>query len=122
MGKNIFVVDDSETERFFISELTKKIEDVSCDDAASFSEAMVKLAERKYDLIIVDAYMAEGSGAELWNNVLEQNPGGNAESHAIIMGLESDFEEGYLKQNGFVNFLEKPIEFNMLKAAISLYA
>ena len=121
MSKKLLVVDDSETERFFISELAKKIEDVEIDDAAGFSETKVKLSEKKYDLILIDSYMLEGTGAELRRIILEENPGGNAETGAIVMGHESDFEDGYLKENGFINYLEKPIEYNMLKAAISLY-
>ncbi|WP_051205613.1 response regulator [Butyrivibrio sp. FC2001] len=122
MSKQILVIDDSETERLFISELARKIEDVSCDVAANFSEAKDRLSEKSYDLVLVDAYMPEGTGDSLWNEILERNPDEDTKPHAVIMGRESDFEDGYLLKNGFANFIEKPVGFNMLKAAISLYA
>ena len=122
MGKRILVIDDSETERLFISELIKKIDDVSCSEAADFSEAKQKLSEEKYDLVFVDAYLTEGTGAELWNEVWKHDWEDKPCPCAVVMGRESDFEDGYLKENGFVNFIEKPVEFNMLKAAVSLYS
>ncbi|WP_408072130.1 response regulator [Butyrivibrio sp. JL13D10] len=122
MSKKILVVDDSETERLFITEIAKKIEDVEVDDASDFKEARDKLSENKYDLILIDAYMPEGEGAGLWKSVLDDDLLGDEGTNAIIMGHESDFSKEYLAEHGFVNFLEKPIGFHMLKAAISLYA
>ena len=121
MNKKILVVDDSETERLYISQLIEKTGDGSCHTASGVEEAKEKLREEKFDLILIDAYMPKGNGITLRKYITEDNPNGNGDVHIIVMGHESDFKGDYLKQNGFVNYLEKPIAYNMLKAAIALY-
>ena len=122
MNKNILLVEDSETERLYISELLRKIEEVSLDEASGPGEAMGKLAKKKYDLIFIDYYMPATTGEGFLEEILEKNPGGNAETNAVVMGSATDFQGDFLKRSGFVNYLEKPVEFNMLKAAVSMYA
>lgn len=122
MSKKILVVDDSGTERLYISELIGKTGDAIGDGASGIAEAKEKLGREKYDLILIDAYMPEGSGIILKKYISQENPCGNGDTHVIVMGHESDFKGDYLRENSFTNYLEKPIAFNMLKAAIALYA
>ena len=122
MNKNILLVDDSDTERMYISELLSKIEEFSVDEASGPGEAMGKLARKKYDLIFIDYYMPASTGESFLNEIFEKNPGENAGTQAVVMGSAVDFQGDFLKRSGFVNYLEKPVEFNMLKAAVSLYA
>lgn len=122
MSKKILLVDDSDTERLYVSELFKRIEDVSVDEASGPGEAMGKLALRKYDLLFIDYYMTAATGEGFLAEIFEKNPGGNAETKAVVMGSVTDFGGDFLKVSGFANYLEKPVEFNMLKAAVSMYA
>ncbi|WP_051204632.1 response regulator [Butyrivibrio sp. VCD2006] len=122
MSRNILLIDDSAAERLYLSELIKKIEDVDVDVADGADEAMEKLLSKKYDLIFIDYYMPTLSGTELLEEILSQNPGGNAETKAVVLGSAADFRGDFLKVSSFINYLEKPVEFNMLKAAISMYA
>ena len=122
MSKNILLVDDSDTERLYISELLSRIEDLNVDEVSGPGEAMGKLSGKKYDLIFIDYYMPAITGEEFLNEIIEKNPGGNAETKAVVMGSSTDFKEDFLKRTGFVNYLEKPVGFNMLRAAVSMYA
>ena len=122
MSKNILLVDDSDTERLYLSELLTRIEEVSLTEASGPGEAMGKLAKKKYDLIFIDYYMTAATGEEFLTEIIEKNPGGNAETNAVVMGSAVDFQGDFLKRSGFVNYLEKPVEFNMLKAAVTMYS
>ena len=122
MSKNILLVDDSDTERMYISELLSRIEDLDVDEVSGPGEAMGKLSGKKYDLIFIDYYMPATTGEGFLSEIIEKNPGGNAETNAVVMGSSADFKEDFLKRTGFVNYLEKPVEFNMLRAAVSIYA
>ncbi len=122
MSKKILVVDDSDIERMYLLELLGHIEDISYNEAAGFEEAMQKLEQEKYDLLIIDYYLSEGTGEELLKRISSGNPSGNGETNAVAMGHDADFGEESLKESGFINYIEKPVEFNMLRAAINMYS
>ncbi|WP_029319914.1 response regulator [Butyrivibrio sp. AE3004] len=122
MNKKILIVDDSDIERMYLKELTRRIDNVKAEEAKGFADAIKKLEAEKYDLIIVDYYLLDGQGDELMKMIISGNPSGNADTNAIVLGRESDFEKSFLKDSGFSNYIEKPVEFNMLQAAISMYA
>lgn len=122
MSKKILIVDDSGTERLYLSELLGKIENIEVSETDGPDVAMGQLSIKKYDLIIIDYFLRGSLGSDLKKMILEKNPGDNAATNAIVLGSATDFQGDFLKKTGFINYLEKPVEFNMLKAAISMYA
>ncbi|SDB11110.1 response regulator [Butyrivibrio sp. INlla16] len=122
MSKKILIVDDSGTERLYLSELLGKIENIEVTEADGPDAAIGQLAIKKYDLIFIDYFLKGSLGSDLKKMILEKNPGYNAATNAIVLGSATDFQGDFLKKTGFINYLEKPVEFNMLKAAISMYA
>ena len=122
MDKKILVIDDSRVESQYMEVLINKIEEVSADFCMDFDDAKEKTSKEKYNLILLDYYMVEGTGDTLIAEIRGLSDV-NRNTPVVVMGKEIDFaDEGFMAKNGFVNFLEKPVKFNMLKAVIALYA
>jgi HAMP domain-containing protein/CheY-like chemotaxis protein/signal transduction histidine kinase len=60
--KNLLVVEDDETQRMSIIELVGGDEDVNIDAVGTAEEALERLAERRYDCMVLDLGLAEMSG------------------------------------------------------------
>jgi two-component system, OmpR family, alkaline phosphatase synthesis response regulator PhoP len=68
MGKHILIVDDDEMVRMALVELLKP-EGYTLDVAGSGKEALIKIDENKYDLMMFDIIMPEIDGLELCKKV-----------------------------------------------------
>ncbi len=120
MGKNLLLVDDSDIETLYFEGLIKKMDDVTISSVQSHEEAVSACEYEAFDLIFLDMYMPEGDAAGLLARIRKtQNSKG---AKAIVLGSVADFDsEDYLQRNGFVNYLEKPVEYHMLRAALDMY-
>jgi response regulator RpfG family c-di-GMP phosphodiesterase len=82
-----------------------------CDTAADGEEALVRVSERQYDLIITDLQMPRMHGHALVRNLREQD------CQAVIIVLTSVVEPNLLMELyklGVADFLFKPVDTDML--------
>ena len=122
LSKKILAVDDSVVETMYLKGLAGKIDDVTFEYASSHEEAIKLCSQEKFGLILIDECMPDGDAFGLLAAIRELDDI-NTKTPALAMGSSSDFSgEEYLEKTGFANYLEKPVDFYMLKAAISLYS
>ncbi len=122
LSKKILVVDDSAVETMYLKGFAGKMDDVTFEYADSHEAAIRLCGQEKFDLILIDECMPDGDAFGLLAAIRELDDI-NAGVPALAMGSAADFsEDEYLEKTGFVNYLEKPVDFYMLKAAISIYA
>ncbi|MBW2012343.1 MAG: response regulator [Deltaproteobacteria bacterium] len=112
--KKILVVDDEESTRALlertISEFGYKVE-LAC----SAEEALDKIKNEEFQLVITDLKMPEIDGAELCRQIRSINLG------TVIYALSGylkEFEPEQLQDIGFDGHLCKPVNGTVLKSAI----
>ncbi len=119
--KHILLVEDSEIEILYIQGIMEKMENADVTAVRSYKEAYSLCSQRHYDLILIDNVVPAGEADELLAMIRKDSL--CTETNAVVMGSANDFSDpGYLGRTGFTNYIEKPVEFNMLKAVISMYA
>lgn len=105
--KNILVVEDSETMRLFIKMFLRGLQKVSITEAVDGLDALEKLNQGNFDLIITDINMPRMNGLQLIERVRKTT---GAKIPIIILttrGDEADIERGLLL--GADNYVTKPI-------------
>lgn len=86
--------------------------------AASASQALQLLEQQSFELVLLDIYMKEQNGLELLSDIRRANIG----IDVIIISAASDKESiRYALQNGAVDYLIKPFEFERFRSALSAY-
>ncbi|ASA20830.1 response regulator [Paenibacillus donghaensis] len=87
--------------------------------ARSADEAMEMLLENgPYELILLDVYMKETNGLELLSAIRHRELGVDV----VVISAASDKESiRHALQNGAVDYLIKPFEFNRFRAALTAY-
>jgi DNA-binding NtrC family response regulator len=114
--KRMLIVDDEETLTYSLYQsfiLAKH--DYEVVTASSGEEAMIKLKEKKYDLVITDISMPGMSGLELLNNIKLNFPG----TEVIVMtayGSPEKKEEAF--GSGAKYYVEKPFEIKEMKQMV----
>jgi two-component system response regulator PilR (NtrC family) len=112
VDKSILIVDDEAVMREFLSEV---LEDFSVDKACDGVEAISKIKEKKYDLIITDMKMPGVSGEKVVEFVRETCP----ESKIIVIsGYSSLFSVGSTMQHGVSAFLAKPFTIKQIRTEV----
>lgn len=81
----ILLVEDSASFRDAVIQLLGVYNDI--DQAENLAEARSKLASRRYDVVILDKFLPDGSGVDLIASLKEENP----EAVAIMLTGDSDF-------------------------------
>ncbi|MFT0891603.1 response regulator [Pseudochelatococcus sp. G4_1912] len=113
----ILVVDDYKTMVRIIKNLLKQVGFQDVDDAADGSEALTKLKERKYGLVISDWNMEPMTGYELLKQVRESP---EMETLPFIMVTAEAKSENVIaaKKAGVNNYIVKPFNAQTLKDKI----
>lgn len=118
MNINILIVDDYKTMLRIVRGLLTQIGFKNIDEAANGAEAIEKLKEKKYNLIISDWNMEPMTGLELLQNVR-----GNEKTKMvpfIMVTAESKTENVIAaKQAGVSNYIVKPFNAETLKAKLA---
>lgn len=117
MEKRILIVDDDEMVRMALVELLKP-EGYILDVAGSGKEALVKIDENKYDMMMFDIIMPEIDGMELCKKVRSREE--YKEIPIVFLtakSREQDKEKGL--EAGADLFLSKPISPEKLLSIIS---
>ncbi len=111
--KSILIVDDEEVIRDFLYEVL--CDDYSISMAADGDEAIDKMGDGKYDLIITDMKMPRVSGEEVAKFAQENSPDTRV---IIISGYASLYSVSQSVNSGATAFLSKPFSIQELMQAI----
>lgn len=108
-GKRILIVDDNRLNIKVAERLLAKY-DVSVDFVLSGAECLDKIASGEvYDLILMDDMMPSMSGVETYKK-LKQDASFNTPTVMLTANAIDGMKEKYLLQDGFDEYLAKPIE------------
>jgi signal transduction histidine kinase len=109
----LLVEDHTDTARAMTTLLNRRGYDVR--RAANMAEALKEANNRKFDVLVSDIGLPDGSGLELMRQLLEKGP---VKGIALSgFGMEEDVNRS--RQAGFSEHLTKPIDFKQLEAAIA---
>ena len=113
----VLVVDDYKTMVRIIRNLLKQLGFSDVDDAADGTEALGKMRQRKYGLVISDWNMEPMTGYELLKEVRTDD--GLARTPFIMVTAESKTENVITaKKAGVNNYIVKPFNAATLKSKI----
>jgi two-component system chemotaxis response regulator CheY len=113
----VLVVDDYKTMIRIIRNLLKQLGFSDVDDAADGTEALGKMKQRKYGLVISDWNMEPMTGCELLKEVRTDD--GLARTPFIMVTAESKTENVIAaKKAGVNNYIVKPFNAATLKSKI----
>lgn len=112
--ENVLVVDDEEALRHLLGSYLSAM-GYRCQKAASSSEAMERLAEQHFDLVISDLRMKGADGIELMKEAKAIYP---HLSFVIMTGFVADYKYQDIIAAGAVDYIGKPFEMGELKARL----
>ena len=110
--KNILVVDDEEVMRDFLSDV---LEDFEVEKASDGDEAISRLKEKQYDLVITDMKMPRVSGEEVVKFAKLTYPNTKI---IVISGYTSLSSAGAAVGYGVSAFLAKPFTIKQLRTEV----
>ncbi len=112
--KNILVIDDEDSIRWVLSKALQKL-GFKVDLADCGSAAQTKLAEKTYDLALIDIKMPDMSGLDLLDILREQQPN----MPVIMMTAESSMTNAVeAMKRGAFDYITKPFDLDTIKAII----
>ena len=117
-GMHILVVDDYNTMRRIIRNLLKQLGFGNVDEAADGGDAITKLREKKFDLVISDWNMEPVTGMELLKQVRADE---KLKHLPFIMVTAESKPENVIaaKQAGVSNYIVKPFNAETLKTKMT---
>jgi CheY-like chemotaxis protein len=110
----VLVVDDSPTVRQQLSIAFSRM-NVSCDAAACAGEALARLSETHYDLVLVDVVMPDVDGYKLTRQIRRRHRGVPV---IILTSRSSPFDLARGALAGCNSYLVKPVPLRQLEAAV----
>ena len=113
--KKILLVDDDEDLREALSEQLVMTEDFDVFEAGSGSEAMQKVREGLFDLVILDVGLPDTDGRELCRLMRKQ---GVKSPVLMLTGHDSDADTILGLDSGANDYVTKPFKFPVLLARI----
>ncbi|SYZ72474.1 conserved hypothetical protein [Candidatus Zixiibacteriota bacterium] len=111
-NKSILVVDDEEVMREFLSDV---LEDFTVEKASDGDEAILRMKEKEFDLVITDMKMPRVSGEEVVKFARETYPHINI---IVISGYSSLSSVGSALGYGVCAFLSKPFTIKQLRTEV----
>lgn len=119
----VLVVDDEKLIRLLLSRALKK-EGIPVVDAGCGNEAIEKIRDRQFDLVVLDLRLGDISGIDIINNIKKISP----DTKIIIVtayGSEKKEIEKEMMQQGIIGFYEKPFNtfevIDKIKKCLSIY-
>ena len=115
---HILIVDDYNTMRRIVRNLLKQLGFVNVDEAADGGEALIKLREKTFHLIISDWNMEPMTGLELLKQVRADE---KLKNLPFIMVTAESKPENVIaaKQAGVSNYIVKPFNAETLKGKMT---
>ncbi len=121
MSIHALVVDDSSVERMYLSTLLERL-GIEVTEAENSDKCRIKAAEQKYDIMFIDYFMPDADGVHALKEI--RNSGGslNINTPAIALGTADPMlNDNFFILQGFDNYIEKPVNYEMLHASLLLY-
>ena len=112
--KTVLVVDDEEIIRDFLFEVLN--DDFNVSTASDGDEAIDKLKEQSYDLVITDLKMPRVSGDEVVRFAIQSDPDAKV---IVITGYSSLYSVSKSANHGASAFLSKPFSIKELMQTVS---
>lgn len=116
MARRLLIVDDEETLTFSLYQsfiLSKK--DYEVVTAASGEEALDKMSENPFDLLITDIFMPGINGIDLLRKVKVEYP----KTEVIVMtAYGSEDKKDEVEELGARHYVEKPFEMKNLREMV----
>ncbi|MBO6302933.1 MAG: response regulator [Ruminiclostridium sp.] len=121
MSVKVLVVDDSKVERKYLTGLLGRLGTETAE--ASDCDESVKLAcEDEYDIMFIDYFMPDADGVHALKEIRSGDRSVNRETPAIALGTADQvLGDDFFMMQGFANYLEKPVNYDLLHAALLLY-
>ncbi|MBP5606587.1 MAG: response regulator, partial [Ruminiclostridium sp.] len=121
MSINALVVDDSNVERMYLSTLLEKF-GIEVTEAGNCDECIIKAAEQKYDIMFIDYFMPDADGVHALKEIRNHGGSLNRNTPAIALGTADPMlNDNFFINQGFDNYIEKPVNYEMLHASLLLY-
>ncbi len=111
----VLVVDDSPTVRQQLARAFARMA-IICDAAASAAEALQRLAERHFDLVLVDVVMPDVDGYKLTRQIRRKHRGTPV---IILTSRSSPFDLARGALAGCHTYLVKPVPLKQLESAVA---
>ncbi|MDB2414745.1 response regulator [Rickettsiales bacterium] len=117
---NILVIDDFKTMRRIVTNLLNQLGFKNIDEAADGEGALVKMEEKKYQLIVSDWNMEPMDGLELLQKIRSSD--GPHKTVPFIMVTAESKPENIIKakQAGVNNYIVKPFNAETLKSKMTM--
>ena len=113
MGKVLIVDDEPNMRRILKANL--RMDNHTCVEASSSSEAIMLLSKEDFDVVVTDQKMPGGSGLDVLRAVQENDPTTSVIFLTAVGTVELAVES--MRQGAF-DFLAKPFEIDVMKASI----
>ncbi|QQR58425.1 MAG: response regulator [Candidatus Melainabacteria bacterium] len=114
--KLILVVEDDEDLRYLAKQQFKKI-GLNAETATDGQDALNKLKEKKYDLILMDVMMPVLNGVNATIQIRESEK--NSNNHITIIAMTAVSDKERCISAGMDDYIFKPIMLDTLKALVS---
>jgi len=110
----VLVVDDQESMRWIVIDLLKRMGIAAIAQAGSKKEAMLRMTEHRFDLILSDHNMADGSGLDFLRAV-RGHPLFRRTPFIMITGNSDAETVSAVVKAGVNNYVVKPVSYDTLK-------
>ena len=114
--KNVLVVDDSKTELMFLTNMLQK-KGMEVRTAQNGEEAMVRLAEQKPDLILMDEVMPGQNGFQL-TRAISRDPLYSNVPIIMCTSKNQETDRVWGMRQGARDYVTKPVDADELQAKI----
>lgn len=109
----LIVDDEAELRRSVISILQSTMPEIefAIDEASTGKEALEKVREQQWDLVLMDVKMPEMNGIEALTAIKEHDP----RIFVVLMTAHSNLHDAVLAiKEGAYDYVEKPVQPNLL--------
>lgn len=121
MSVRVLVTDDSKVERNYLAGLLERL-GAEVDVTCSCDEAVTRACEDEFDLMFIDYFMPDADGVHALKEIRTNEGSLNRETPAVALGTADPIlGDDFFMMQGFLNYLEKPVNNGMLNAALLLY-
>ncbi len=121
MSVKVLIVDDSRVERNYFAMLVRKLGGEP-STAEGCEEGLRYSCSEQFDLLFIDYFMPVSDGEHTLREIRQREESRNKDTPAIALGTsDSDSDSDFFLERGFVNYIEKPVLFEFLHAAMILY-
>jgi len=121
LSAHVLVAEDNKINQMYVKELLK-LSGCSCDIVETGDEALIAVANRRYDLVLMDCQMPEMDGFTATREIRRRERTGELPGRLTIIALTANAVKGDRERcldAGMDEYLSKPIEGQQLNAVLA---